>query len=427
MPDTGYFLLFFAYLALFGWLLIRIPFFRKSGIPAWIILSIFLVKIIVGLLYAGLFASGENWMTRVDTWRYFFGSLSETAWLKRDPIGFFADLITPRYENDGGMLATQNSLLNDLKEVLIIKWMAICNLFSGSNYAINLIFFNAMILPGQIAIGKLWGKFFRTSPVWPTLLVVFFPSVLFWTSAFHRDGLMLHCLGIITWLAYRAWKNQRAGGWEILLFAVHFVLLFLLRNYLAVFYVIALALAWISLKSGKKQYWMIPLLIFTGMAALWLIGQWVPQANLPSILYQRQQEFAALSGNSFISPLLDGGTWPHLIKAIPEALYRGFMAPFFQESMQLTEWPAAFESLLFLVSIPLALFYYRRMKWNPSARAWLVFVLFLTVIVALITGFTIPYLGAIVRYRSIIMPFYIPLLLFPLLHQAVKVLGRKPI
>jgi hypothetical protein len=202
-------ILFLVYALLLGWLLYRNPFFRKLSIPPWFTLALFAAKLLAGAAYGYLLSQWHHHEVRADTWRYFLLSLEEKEWLLRDPARFFADLFLPRYTHDSGITGTQGSLLNDLKEMLVIKLMAICNLLTGSRYYVNLIFFNYLTLFGQVALAALWAKAFRLSRArWLVAFSLLWPSVLFWSSGFHRDGLILHCIGWICWLTWRIWKKE---------------------------------------------------------------------------------------------------------------------------------------------------------------------------------------------------------------------------
>ena len=228
-------LVFTGWLLLCGAIVFRSPFYRKAGLsPAWM-LAFFLLKVCAGALYAWLFTRWPDYENRIDTWRYFVLSQPETDWLLRDPAGFFADLVTPRYADDSGLFCTRNSLLNDLKEVTVVKLVALCNVLSGRNYYVNLLFFNLLVLYGQVGIALLWARFFRLRrPEWMVAAVVLWPSVLFWSSGFHRDGLMLHAMGWILWLGYRIFRHQRATLAQVAGLVLHLGLLFVLRNYLAI-------------------------------------------------------------------------------------------------------------------------------------------------------------------------------------------------
>lgn len=364
-------------------------------------------KVIAGVGYAWLFSRSAEYQNQVDTWRYFYQSLPETKWLLSDPAGFFADIITPRYEQDGGMLATQNSLLNDLKEVLVIKFMAICNVFSGGRYYVNLIFFNYLVLFGIAGIGLLWARFFRVErPGLMVAAIALWPSVLFWSSGFHRDGLLLLCLGGVLW---QAWRVSVGPKWTNLLgLFISFSFLFLLRNYLALFVAMGMLLAAIMYYRPRQARWLLPAAFVFSLMVLVAVGLLHPEYSLPHLLARRQQEFLGLQGGSLVSPLpLDDG-WVSLFRSLPEALRRAFAAPLPGSGLKATEWLSALENTAWLLCLLPSVWWCSQRVTTASQKAWTVLAVFLVVSIGVITGLTIPFVGAIARYKSIIWPLMAP-------------------
>jgi len=386
--------------------------------------GLFILKVAAGAAYAWLFSRLPEYQAKVDTWRYFYQSLPETRWLLEDPAAFFADLVTPRYEQDGGLLATQNSLLNDLKEVLVIKFMAICNVLSGGRYYVNLIFFNYLVLFGIAGFGLLWARFFRVSR--PTLMVAaiaLWPSVLFWSSGFHRDGLLLLGVGATLWLA---WRVSLQPNWtNVVGLIVIFLVLFLLRNYLALFVATAVALAAVVYYRPLQSKWMLPVAIASGLVIVLALGGLYPDYALPHLLARRQQEFLGLQGGSLQAPLpLDDG-WLSLLRSLPEALRRAFAAPLPGPGLKTTEWLSALENSVWLVSILPAVWWGRHRAKTPSQKAWVVLAVSLVLAVGIITGLTIPFVGAIARYKSIIWPLMAPPVVYWWYHLISKKGMRK--
>ncbi|HEX2682765.1 MAG TPA: hypothetical protein VHL77_02460, partial [Ferruginibacter sp.] len=72
--------------------------------------------------------------------------------------------------------------------------------------------------------------------------------------------------------------------------------------------------------------------------------------------------------------------------------------------------PFSFELFLYILLF-LRLHFFMKEKYAEAARPFLFFILFFTGTVFLFIGYTVPNLGALVRYRSL----YFPLLLTPLL------------
>jgi hypothetical protein len=416
------FILFIAYLALFAWLIFRQTWFRKMGLPGYWVLSLFVSKVAAGAAYAWLFSQQPQYEVRIDTWRYFYQSLPEKDWLITNPGQFFADLFLPRYANDQGLLATQNSLLNDLKEVLVIKLAAIFNVFSGGRYYVNLIFFNYIVLFGQVAIGVLWCKCFNLKQTkWLVAGLVLWPSVLFWSSGFHRDGLMLHCLGMVLWSGYQVFSGQKRRGWALAVGILHVGLLFLLRHYLAGLLLVAGCIGWLVYRFPRWATWWVPACLLLGLLVLVGVGIRHPSLSLPQLLATRQQEFLGLEGQSKVAPLPLNEGWVAMGKALPQALTRAFARPLPAAGLSLTEWLAALENLLWLLGIAPALWVCRKFWTHPSQKAWWATVGLLVLGTALITGYTIPFIGAIARYKVLWWPFMIA----PVLYAAGQMLTRR--
>jgi hypothetical protein len=381
--------------------------------------GLFMLKVVAGVAYAWLFSRLPDYQAKVDTWRYFYQSQQETRWLLSDPAAFFTDLVTPRYEQDGGMLATQNSLLNDLKEVLVIKFMAICNVFSGGRYYVNLIFFNYLVLFGIAGFGLLWARFFRMNrPTYMVAAIALWPSVLFWSSGFHRDGLLLLAVGALLWLA---WRVSRQPNWaNVLGMAVVFLFLFLLRNYLALFVAIAMVLAAVVYYRPQQARWILPGAITLGLVLLVALGGLYPDYAFPHLLASRQQEFMGLQGGSLLTPVpLDDG-WLSLLKSLPEAFRRSFASPLPGPGLKTNEWLSALENVVWLICILPAVWWCRKMVKTTSQKAWAMLAVSLVLAVGIITGLTIPFVGAIARYKSIIWPLMAPPVVFWWYHLISK-------
>ena len=112
--------LFIIYLLLFGWLIGRSQWLRQTGVsPVWLV-GLYLLKVAAGIAYGYFFTRLPNYTQNADTWRMFFAGVAEKQWLLQNPAAWLADVYTPRYAADTGLLGTENSLLNDVKDVALI-------------------------------------------------------------------------------------------------------------------------------------------------------------------------------------------------------------------------------------------------------------------------------------------------------------------
>ena len=76
---------------------------------------------------------------------------------------FFKDIFNHRYSNSGNIFIAENSYWNDLKSNVIIKLLAICNVFTFKNYYANIVFFNFLFLFGLVAFYRLMSALFTAA------------------------------------------------------------------------------------------------------------------------------------------------------------------------------------------------------------------------------------------------------------------------
>jgi len=117
--------------------------------------------------------------------------------------------------------------------------------------------------------------------------------------------------------------------------------------------------------------------------------------------------------STLYGPALDG-TWISFIKAIPYAEYIGMFKPLFWDARNKMDLIASLENVIIIFSF--LLFLYNGMKSGFRDPHYIYF-LSITFLVLLLIGITSPNLGAIQRYRSLVMPF---ILLTVLLSSTIK-------
>ena len=152
---TGlYIVLFILYTTLFCFFIIKAKAFRHPVISRGIFIACFLLKVLAGLIY-GYIYSRQPYVTTSDAWQIFHGSLVEYNLFLHDPAGFFKTIFV--FEGNtsfSNFSPTESSYWNVLKEVILIKFEGLLNLFSFGNYYVNMVIFNALIFLGSNAYLK---------------------------------------------------------------------------------------------------------------------------------------------------------------------------------------------------------------------------------------------------------------------------------
>ena len=118
--------------------------------------------------------------------------------------------------------------------------------------------------------------------------------------------------------------------------------------------------------------------------------------------------------NSTINYQMVVNDWPSLLKAIPLAIYITTLKPFFMDARNAMDLLTSLENLIILLSF--CWFIYNGVK-NGFKNPHYVYFLSIAILALILIGVTSPNLGAIQRYRALVMPF---ILLTALLSSTIK-------
>ncbi len=393
---------FIIYCAIFCWLLTKMKFVQQAQLPKSWIVAIFLLKIAAGCFYGYVHYKPITEAIQMDTWKFYYQSLSETTLLKKDPLAFIQNVLGNNYKDGGaGYFATTGGYWSDLKHNIMLFIMSIFNLFSFSNYYVNLIFFNFISFLGGIAFFRFCQSKFEFHKIILVLLCFLIPSFVFWGSGFHKEGLLF---ALIAFLCY--YTNLLSQGrhklWNTMRVVILLILVVLLRNYLALFLCPFLAIWFIIEKYQFKHkliiYWstfLVFILFFFNVKHI------VPQLDLPKYTSLAQKEFLSLPANTRIATDSLQPTVNSFMNNFPEAMDMAFLRPRVTDAT-LTYIPSIIENIFFICLFIFSLFCFK--KFSLQNNTTLLF-LFFTLLTFLFLGYTVPISGAIIRYKSILLPF----------------------
>lgn len=390
--------LFVVYTALFCWLITRISFFKKAGIPEKLLIALFLIRVLSGILNCYL---SLHYFPVSDSLTYHQLGLEEFDLLKHHPREFFTNILYDPYQKHfSGLLETTDSYWNNLKTNAILKVLAVMDIFSLANFYINTLFFNFIVFFGVVAVYRffknLLPKFF-----WLLIIAVFlFPSTLFFTSMIHRDGLIFLLIGIII-LHFQKMFSEGISFKSTFLVILSMALIFIFRNFVF-FLLIPSLIAWMIAQKKPKFSLVIFSMIFLICGFLFFFTKTIlPAADFPKYVAERQRSFMILAqeSNTKLPAGQLQGTFISFLHEAPVAFKNAFLLPTVFKA-NLLEIPFALE--LLLVELLLILFLIFPKKQTPPA---IHFIVFFSVAMLIMIGYTIPILGALVRYRSIYLNF----------------------
>jgi len=388
-------LLFIIYTAVLGWIIIRRPFFRD--IRPGMLLAFFALRAATGCLHT--WVAYKYYPNHGDIWLFFQDSFVTRRLLFTDFHAFWAD----------------NSSLAYLPHNLI-EWMHVLfNFLSFDNFYINTLFFTFLTFGGHIALFRVFYERFGQDTLSASCMLLL-PSVLFWTSCMHTEGIIYALLGWLVYILHRSFRS----GWTL-----GRILLSLLLTGLTIFFRPAIAVGllpaivwWTAAEIHLRRRTL--LLTTAALALLIPLFSWLyPHALtlIPRALSSRQQEYQSLAGNSRIPLTLLEPTWNSLCQVLPDALLNGLFQPtpgaggqkiylFFSLELYAI-WVVVVIALylrLFHRTIPPSHPIPSKPPPHPSGH-FSIACLLLALPGMLLIGYIIPFIGAIVRYRSIYLPF----------------------
>jgi uncharacterized membrane protein len=232
------------------------------------------------------------------------------------------------------------------------------------------------------------------------------PSLIFYSSNIHKEGLIYAAVGALVFNIHTALNKGGFTPRRIIYIVVSLIFIFLQRNYVLMALLPAV-FAWIF--TGVKKY---PSLIT--FVIIYAIGAFIffnldrisSKLNLPSSIAKKQSDFKHLGlASTYIGVDSLAPTCTSFVLNSPQAISHSLLRPYFTDiKLSRALFPLSIE--LFLYELLLLLFIFFKNK-TCDTNPFILFGLFFSLSIILIIGYTVPIIGAIVRYRSIYLPFII--------------------
>jgi len=408
--------LFVIYGVVLCYLLQQMRFFRDSGIKPSVLVLLFALRVATGSLHN--IVAWRFYPNHGDIWAYFNASFITRHELLHDLHGFIADNITWAY----------------LPYNLIIFLHTLFNFLSFDNMYINTLFFSFGVFAGSIAMFRAFKGLFRNDLLC-AVCTLLLPSTLYWTACIHKEGLLYLTLGFFFLHLQRA----IAGGWKsknVFGCLVFFLLTAFFRAGIAVSLLPGLYL-WAMIGGGSvgsaassgsrffpRRSVRITLSLVLAMAIVMVIAKPALFSGMLSYVSTQQAGFQVFQGHSRLYLPQLQPTTASFLHVLPSALVNGFCEPLPGAGGQSIYLVFSIELVLIWAIVLLGLLSLLRPARNlsrplVSRSGFLLCCLVFSFSGLLLIGYTIPFAGAIVRYRSL----YLPFLLAPFLH----LLHRQPL
>lgn len=416
--------LFVFYGAVLCYIIPKVPLVRNSEIRPVFLLLLFACRVITGCLHN--WVAYKYYPNHGDVWLFFRESFITRHQLFSNFHTFLADNSTWAY----------------MPHNIIECMHVLLNFLSGDNLYISTLLFSFLTFLGSIALFRAF-RYLFDDDLLCALCALILPSTLFWTSCILTEGLAYAFLGFFFYCAYRLFLPEKStpaldppkSNYRLYFLCLLFLLLIaFFRPAIALSLVCAIYCWWLAKgrlrrlfksKSSNNRLFGWTLVIISGIILLVAANAALGGAVLRT-LSARQKEFQALTGNSRIYlPILESD-WRSFLDVLPFAFHNGFFEPLPGSGGQAIYLVFSAELILIWMIVGFALLIRmlrppaprRKNEGSGASRSGLLTAFGICSIVLalsgmLMIGYIIPFAGAIIRYRSI----YLPFLITPFLHS----------
>tara|TARA_R110002072_G_scaffold239338_5_gene397321 strand:+ start:779 stop:2068 length:1290 start_codon:yes stop_codon:yes gene_type:complete len=389
----------------------KFAFFKINGIPKYVIHTTLIAKVLAGLFFWWIYTHYYTDRSSADLYKYFDDAQAlmvhsegnnelrlQLFLPENERSADYQNLIEKSLHWDRG----NETYLNDNRTIIRIHFL-ILYLSNGFFLLHNLIFCLFAFLGGIALL-----HFFMRFTTLPKLLlfgfVFFLPSMLLFSSAALKESWLLFCLGFFLFFLGKAMQEKKLSHWSL---SILFALLMIgVKPYILIALIPGILLFILNYNYPKKIA-----STFLGIHAIILVATLLAFPDFITILSEKQAEFIQLAvennANSYF-PIQEFETTKEAFFALPEAMYNVWIRPIFSFFENPFAMLAAIENLVLLLMLPLSIIYFR--KPTKQALPLVLSALSFVIILSCLIGLCVPVIGAIVRYKMPIYPFFIVVL-----------------
>lgn len=312
--------------------------------------------------------------------------------------------------------------------LFVIKVLALLNFASLGAGWLNGLYLSAGCFVGCWGLVRTLGRLFPAAPVGAGVgAFLLWPSVVWWTSGLTKETLVLGSGAALTALVLRALYGPAPTGrrrWVGRALAALALAWFHLRmRYFFALPLLGSLLALAGVAAAGRRHWLRPrwggqaLALLAGLAlgggvVLAVGGEPVSRAFVISQLWQNYTHGLATSpGRPHLAYPGLRPTVPSMAAHAPLAAAQTIVRPWLGESGELRYLGAGLENLLLLGLLVLAAWAVVRGRPGRLPPALVLALLLYCVVLAALIGLSTPNLGTLHRYRAVLLPWLVWLLL----------------
>lgn len=294
-----------------------------------------------------------------------------------------------------------NEPFNDNR--IMIRLNLLISFISGGLFHIHTLIFSFLSFLGSIALFKFIKEYssLHSKVLFFTLFLI--PSIIFWNSGVLKEAWLFFCLGFsllfFQKLLYKTKTSYLIG------FLVFSFLLFHIKPYVLLCLIPGLVFIRLDfLFNWTHKLWKF-MAIQSGILFLFMINY---HQKIVQTINQKKEDFTQLAIDSKAGSLIDSPSYENIFDLLldsPKAFLTTLFRPMIWEVNSLFTLLSSIENILFIGILSLPIIYFKKpiTKELNLVLFNLSFIVFLGVLIGLST----PVLGAVVRYKIPILPFYL--------------------
>lgn len=405
------------YIVLFLLLIGRLRFFAVPELGRRTIQVLFLLKVAAGTALWWVYTYHYTDRSTADIFKFFDDGNVMFSALPAHPLDFLR-MITGIGNDNPYFTDHYYSVMNNWHRRYdtgyyndahtMIRYSALVRLFSFGVFHVHTVFSAFLGLLGLLALYKAFigfvpgmGRLFAAG-------IFLWPSMLFWASGPIKETLLFLGLGLFLLQFFRAMRMPLGlGGWALMLFGL--LIQLGLKSYVLACMLPGLAAWWWCSRTPGRSV-LLKFTITHAAAALLIVALSMvsPSLDLVALVQRKQHDMlglVSLTGpGSFIPTAEMQPGIAGLMRQVPHALYLTFIAPFTMWHVGPLGLVGALENALLLLLFPLALAFAR--PWREVDLPLLLYCLSFCLLLGLLIGWTTPVVGALMRYRVPLLPFW---------------------
>ncbi|MBO4738503.1 MAG: hypothetical protein J5606_02970 [Bacteroidales bacterium] len=408
------------YTLLLSFVVFKSNFFKSTIVSKKYLLSFFWLKIIAGLCLYFIYTYYYPDRQKADIFRYFNDAQQIYKALPQHPLDYiqmiFGINIDNQYFYDNYFVHTnhwdrilQGNIVSDSH--FLIRFNAIILLFSFGYFNVHTVFAAFVSFIGQMGLCHFVENNFKSVHIGHILSIFIIPSVVFWSSNVLKEFLLVFGIGIFIYATDKLFfytKTIQQKLWMSVLIIIACKALIFTKIYVfCLLFILLLPFVFIKKYHLKKVFvcYFITILFFSFCG--WIFVETTDKNIINTLVYKHNDmlnlaiaEHAQITEIQYLqADFIDIFTY------LPIALLNVLFRPLPFEGSSLMIRLAETEQIFLLIcAVSILILGFQRNK-QPAQKNLFWFCFIFALCNAIIIGLATPILGAIIRYRSIGLPF----------------------